>query len=381
MSDMPTTTLDHYIGQIYDCVIDPTRWPDVLERIRQHFHMHNAGIGVTLTSGHALARLLVGMPEKYKGMFDRYSPDEIMAPWGGVGILAGLTLEEPLVHSQVKGRDHEGWTNNRYVQEWLEPQGINDAVMILLAADSTLVSTLTFGRHESKGPIAEEELEGFRVLTPHLRRAIKITQLLDIAETKAMTFEHALDATPAGVVLVDTDLSIVHANTSAQAMLEARDPIAADRDKLVQTREIIPGRLAAAVAAAGYDEARGRSGLGIPARLIDGSDMVLNVLPLARRERREGVMTRAVAAIFISPAAIPMQLAPETLMRLYDLTPAEGRVAELVAKGETLNDVAQKLGISFHTARTHLNRVFDKTGVHRQADLVRLVTTASVGGA
>jgi DNA-binding CsgD family transcriptional regulator len=35
--------------------------------------------------------------------------------------------------------------------------------------------------------------------------------------------------------------------------------------------------------------------------------------------------------------------------------------------------VAERLGISFATARTHLSRIFEKTGVHRQAELVRLV--------
>ena len=63
-------------------------------------------------------------------------------------------------------------------------------------------------------------------------------------------------------------------------------------------------------------------------------------------------------------------------MRRYAITPAESRVMMLIVQGMTIAEAAETLGISLPTAKTHLARLFDKTGTSRQADLVRLAMSA-----
>lgn len=63
------------------------------------------------------------------------------------------------------------------------------------------------------------------------------------------------------------------------------------------------------------------------------------------------------------------------LQRLYGLTKSEAQVALLVMRGEGLSPIAEKLSVSLTTVRTHLRHVFEKTGIHRQAELVRLLAT------
>jgi DNA-binding CsgD family transcriptional regulator len=58
---------------------------------------------------------------------------------------------------------------------------------------------------------------------------------------------------------------------------------------------------------------------------------------------------------------------------VFALTPAEARTALALFEGDRLQDVADRLGLSLATVRTHVQRAFDKTGTHRQADLVRLL--------
>jgi DNA-binding CsgD family transcriptional regulator len=60
---------------------------------------------------------------------------------------------------------------------------------------------------------------------------------------------------------------------------------------------------------------------------------------------------------------------------VYGLSPAQLRLAREIIGGLALPAVAEKLGISPNTARTHLNRIFDKTGVSNQAALVRCLLT------
>jgi DNA-binding CsgD family transcriptional regulator len=57
------------------------------------------------------------------------------------------------------------------------------------------------------------------------------------------------------------------------------------------------------------------------------------------------------------------------------VTPAEGRLAERLAAGEPLAAAARSLGISATTAKSHLARLFEKTGTSRQADLVQLLVS------
>lgn len=64
------------------------------------------------------------------------------------------------------------------------------------------------------------------------------------------------------------------------------------------------------------------------------------------------------------------------LRATYDCTAREATLAGALADGCTLTEAATMLGISIHTARTHLKRVFRKTGTNRQAELLRLVLLA-----
>jgi DNA-binding CsgD family transcriptional regulator len=157
-------------------------------------------------------------------------------------------------------------------------------------------------------------------------------------------------------------------------MLAARDPIESQRGVLA-TRELAANAaLERAVRVASEDEtAMGARGIGIPARRTQGDPCVIHVLPLKRGEMRNGLSQRATAALFIAPAAAAAQMPSDALALLYDLTPAEKRICELIAEGRPQAEIATMLGIARGTVKTHVLRIFNKTGCRRQADLMKLV--------
>jgi DNA-binding CsgD family transcriptional regulator len=63
--------------------------------------------------------------------------------------------------------------------------------------------------------------------------------------------------------------------------------------------------------------------------------------------------------------------------RLYSLTEAEARVVSALTLGETVEQIAVAHGVRVSTVRTQLRSTFEKTGVHRQTDLVRLALTGA----
>jgi|GEM_PF-4757474 len=57
----------------------------------------------------------------------------------------------------------------------------------------------------------------------------------------------------------------------------------------------------------------------------------------------------------------------------FGLTVTEADLADLLAQGMSLTEVSERLCISIWTARSHLRAIFQKTGTHRQAELVALL--------
>ncbi len=78
-----------------------------------------------------------------------------------------------------------------------------------------------------------------------------------------------------------------------------------------------------------------------------------------------------VAIILVSDPERQRRFLVRRLQERFDLTAAEAYLAIEIVKGDGREAAAVRLGISAGTARIHLQRVFHKTGVHRQAELVR----------
>jgi DNA-binding CsgD family transcriptional regulator len=64
---------------------------------------------------------------------------------------------------------------------------------------------------------------------------------------------------------------------------------------------------------------------------------------------------------------------------LNSLTPAEAVVAIQMLRGQGLQAAAKERRVTLSTVRIHLQRVFEKTGAHRQAELVRLLLNVQAG--
>jgi DNA-binding CsgD family transcriptional regulator len=140
---------------------------------------------------------------------------------------------------------------------------------------------------------------------------------------------------------------------------------------------VVPGQLESAVRSAGNEGQMGRRGMGIPARRGDGSAVVVHVMPLERRAGHPGSDLHASAAVFLAEASEEPNLPMEALTLLYGLRPAEARVFELIVAGRSSREIASALSVAPNTLKTHTQRLFDKLGRHRRADLVQLASELS----
>jgi DNA-binding CsgD family transcriptional regulator len=79
----------------------------------------------------------------------------------------------------------------------------------------------------------------------------------------------------------------------------------------------------------------------------------------------------------LTPVTPPQAPPVELVQSLFDLTPAEARVARSLASGKAVETIAADGGVSLSTIRTHVRGVLEKTGCNRQIDVVALLTAIS----
>jgi DNA-binding CsgD family transcriptional regulator len=230
-------------------------------------------------------------------------------------------------------------------------------------------------RHERDGLVDDEMKRRMQLLAPHFRRAVAIGRVIEAHRVEAATLSDALDGLTAGMFLVDAAGRIVHANVQGHAMLAEATVIKGFGGRLSATDPQADKTLSDVLAAADVgDGAVGASGIATPLRARDGERWAAHVLPLTSGARRRAHLSySAVAAVFVRKAALDLSSPLQTICDLYDLTPAERRVLIAIVEIGGVPEVAPALGISETTVKTHLRRLFEKTGTRRQADLVKLL--------
>jgi DNA-binding CsgD family transcriptional regulator/PAS domain-containing protein len=366
--------LSGLIGQIYDCVLNLDNWESVLAAVSEEFTFSSFMLGVYRPAHlQVVCQYAVGVEPEFLARFPEFAPDMAVV-WGGPEQIQRYPLDEPIVNSWAV--DRVVVSENRYFKEWTA-RGISDAVVIFMAKDDTLLGHIGFNRHESAGAIGKQEVDGLRLLAPHIRRAVTISNLFDMKTIEAATFGSALDSFSFGIILVDETLGIVHANRAAADILKFGNFIRSRKGRLSLPDTSANAALERGVGQAACDEAGlGPMGIGIPAR--GGLEpRVIHVMPLRKDTTRGRLGQRAAAALFIAPATSPSRMPIDALALIYDLTPAESRIIEMIAAGDTQAAIARTLGIAPSTVKTHVLHLFEKTGSTRQADLLKLAANLS----
>ena len=130
-------------------------------------------------------------------------------------------------------------------------------------------------------------------------------------------------------------------------------------------------------AIAAIDMAGGTSVRSFPVRDTGaGAMMVAHVIPIRLSAR--DIFVRCAAVLVLTPVTLPQAPPVELVQSLFDLTPAEARVARSLSAGETVEKIASVGGVSLNTVRSQLRCVLEKTGCHRQAEVVALLSGIAV---
>ena len=365
------------IGSIYDSALDPGLWTQALEGMCGLVDSFFGSISIAdprVSTFRFVSRW--GGDPYWIGLLDQKYAN--MMPFASV--LDRFEIGQPFnmsMAAELLG-DASVW-DGPFVTEWANPAGVGDSASAILLRSKHRMAALSLTTSLQRGPVSEAELDIVGLLAPHIRRALTISDLIDMKSLTADTFERMLDALQIGVIAVDARSRIRHANQSASEMLASGSPLAIRSGKVV-----VPGSSSAtitlheAISRAGSDESTlSGTGVGVPLRFADGRPAIGHVLPLRQGTIRRGVGLGAAAAIFVATPTDGQHAPIDALTGLYGLTEAESRVLNQIAEGKNRSQAAASLSIADSTAKTHLDRIFSKTGTSTQSELAQLLSSLS----
>jgi DNA-binding CsgD family transcriptional regulator/PAS domain-containing protein len=365
--DREASQLLDLIGLIYDAVLKPELWNDVMERATRFV----GGIGSSLFRQDLIRRVgnsyySFGIDPDFEQLyFRKYIQHNPLLPFL-------LTFDVGRVSSSSEQLAPAVFFETRFYKEWAKPQGLIDNVFCILERSATSEASFVVFRHERDGLTDVKALGLLNAVAPHLRRAVLIGNVVEHKSSEAEGLSDLLDRIRAGVFVVDASGNIIYSNKAADDIGLAGDYLRAAGGKLSARQPETNRLLLEAFRAAGDGEAISNKSIAIPLMASDGARHVANILPLTRR--RAGRLDKsATAAVFVHKAALVLPHSPEVIASAYKLTKTELRVLLALLQLGGGPEIAEALGVGYGSVKTHLRNLFQKTGAKHQADLVKLV--------
>jgi DNA-binding CsgD family transcriptional regulator len=359
--------LAHVVDVIYDAALHPAHWADALARIVEFVGGETGAPGAEeMVSKFIEDGDKAGLDLQYMQMLARSR--------GKVDTLAPAPLRDAGQVTTPRAFMPAGDDCGKHLDRDCAPPRSRDDAAGAVREKSEQGYAFSGGVRGEANEVADHEMRRrVALIAPHLRRAVLVRRTIDRKADEAAAFVGILDGLSAGLFLVDADGRIVHANAAGRGILAADDFLRAIGGRLT-ARDAKVDRSLQGIFADRTDLAIGGNSVALPLRAQDGERHVARILPIGTGARsRVGVPSTVIAAVLVCKATLEIPSSPEVIQRAYHLTPTELRVLLAIVNVGGIPQVATALGVADSTIKTHVGRLFAKTGAVRQADLVKLV--------
>jgi len=362
------------IAALYDAALDDRLWPDALRQLTE----------VTASQASTFWILERGSPSLLHPAFitinfDQKAVTEYLGGMAPLDPTVRYLLAHPddsIVHDGMlgSGRDEE---TRRYM-DWHER---SVETRFRLVGQCNLAVGLQAGvalhRAREAGRYDVAEIERFRLLHRHLRRALTVGAKVGSLASLQRLGEDLLGRSTAAIFLLDATRRVVFMNPVAEVLQAGEDGLRVAADGLHLTATLEEEQLQALIRQAMISPQRGaspRGGVMRGSRMSGKRPYGIWVVALAQVPAALTLFRPAVLVLISDPER-PLCPPARHLRTLFEMTEAEARLAVSLASGEPLRRAAEELGITYGTARSRLTQVFEKTGTRSQSELLRVLLT------
>jgi DNA-binding CsgD family transcriptional regulator len=251
-------------------------------------------------------------------------------------------------------------------RDFWRPQGVGWVVGTLIPTPTGENVAFVLTRLLNRGPVERAVVHKLDELRPHLARSALMSARLQLERARVASATLAALGLPA--LVLNEQGKALAANPLIEALTGYVHWRAQDRVSLKDraANQLFQG----AVATIDLSDSQGvRS---FPVRGTGAEAMMVGHVVPIRLSARD-IFVRCAAAFVLTPVTLPQAPPVELVQSLFDLTPAEARVARSLSAGETVETIASIGGVSLNTIRTQVRGVLEKTGCRRQSEVVALL--------
>lgn len=361
------SNLDHQekiLDSIYAAAGDQTRWKEMLLGLAQQMDATAATI-IQLENWKGHLEVSIGAAEDAKLLYDTH-----------YGALDSWT------HAS-RGKVFEGWVwageelvpaaelaKSEFYADFLRHFSMFHEAGTCLQKQGSFLAVLSVLRDRCQPAFDGEAAIFLGMVSPHLRRGLQLhRKMLDLQE-KNDTLSAAFDAVLTGVVLLGSSGTVLAVNRAASEICANSKCLQLSPTAIRATESKADRALQRTIALA-KDPRLGNSGGGvIRINRESGEPLVVVVSPIRTGDWPVGTSV----GVFITDPDFHQSSTPQILQAAFGLTPAETRLASVLAQGFSLAEASEQLHVSLNTVRTQLKNLFAKTNTSRQAQLAALLS-------
>ncbi len=369
------------IGSIYDASLNKSLWPEVMAGLADVCDADTSGIaGIDSLNPEYNLFYYHGFSNEL--LMEMFQEQMHLAQYEFMGKQWMDHLDEGVPSSSDEffgSMEAYQAAGGRYV-EFINRHGLYHQAPIVLERTEFRQTGLGLNNGRDK-PFHREQLARLARLAPHIRRALQIHRQLAYAAQPNHQLYAILGALPVGVLLIDQNAQVMFANIQAQTCLEQTQALhvgigghvlAGEPAQRKELEQLIRGAIATSQGLQG--NAGGVIGLYSPHR---ATPVMLSIVPLSSANASLTSGSFA-AALFVTDPEQHQQLSTRLLRDSFQLSPREIDICQRFINQPELTAISRQSGLTVPSLRSVLKVIYEKTGQHSQAELMRLLRGFSV---
>lgn len=352
--------------EIYECLLDEGSFSELPARLAATFGARSALIHWIYKDGSAAVMSHSGyFSDAQLGVYAQSFAS--LDPWVAATTNLRISNQAHNLEEIVPAPEFE---RSQFYNDYIRAMGDDTFRCIGIRVENDWGSGfLALQRGRSQHSFEPEALQALEGWSRHLRRMLSMRGKLLGVTQKAAGLADTLDTMGDVVFLLTEGGKVLHANAGARDLLARAGGLVVQNGMLsarTPAADCALKNAIAAVTAASHPEA-----IAILVPIVDERNIAFSLAAVPSSASGRNILMVSKDPYLVDTSA------KERLRSLYQLSNREAQLAIALADGATPQEIAEDWGIAIVTVRTQIKNLSAKLGCHRQADIVRIVTSLS----
>jgi DNA-binding CsgD family transcriptional regulator len=245
--------------------------------------------------------------------------------------------------------------------------------LILGSNSGDYFTSIIATRPKKDGWFSEHETSAFELLSRNIVQSLRLSSHLQTLFGNHLALDRIIHDERNATIVVDDTLKVLWQSEAAEKLLMKSGDLSYREGKLTVNPTVLREQINRQVMSAISKSEQEREQCQTLKVTQNGSPLSLAIFA----SKRKTIFATDNARVATLVIRVPKEFSDgdaQKLRVLYNLTPAEAKLAIALANGLSLSDYANRNCKSIHTIRSALKTITSKTDTHSQAELVSVIS-------